>query len=130
MKLSDAEWQVMNALWECQPATVREVMDHLPADHGWAYTTVKTMLTRLAAKEAVRETKRGNTAVYEPLVSRATARRSALGALLNQAFGGTLEPLLHFLVAERQLTARQQRELAALLAEVDRRRAAESAKEE
>ena len=77
-------------LWERHPATARDVIDRLPVDVEWAYTTVKTMLTRLAAKNAVSESKRGNTSVYEPLVSRSKARSSALNTLLNQAFGGGL----------------------------------------
>jgi BlaI family penicillinase repressor len=70
MKLTEAEWQIMNALWRRHPATAREIMDRLPAGVNWAYTTIKTMLTRLVEKQAVGEVKQGNTSVYEPLVSR------------------------------------------------------------
>ncbi|MBE0536523.1 MAG: BlaI/MecI/CopY family transcriptional regulator, partial [Phycisphaerae bacterium] len=75
MKLTDAEWQIMNALWKGWPATTREIAGRLPKDVKWAYTTIKTMLTRLAEKGAVAETKRGHVGVYEPLVSLGEARR-------------------------------------------------------
>ena len=78
MKLSEAEWQIMNALWKKNPATTREIIDSLDEDVRWAYTTVKTMLTRLAVKKAVAETKRGNTSFYMPLVDQRNARRKAL----------------------------------------------------
>ena len=29
MKLTEAEWQIMNALWQKHPATAREIMDRL-----------------------------------------------------------------------------------------------------
>jgi BlaI family penicillinase repressor len=119
MRLSEGEWQVMNALWECHPATAREIAEHLPAGVDWAYTTIKTMLTRLAAKKAVSERKRGNASVYEPLVTRAGARRSALAALLNQAFDGAAAPMVHFLVEDRKLSRKERRELRRILEEED-----------
>ena len=77
MKLTQAEWQIMNALWEKHPATARDIMSRLPKDVKWAYTTLKTMLSRLVEKEAVSEQKQSNTSVYEPLISQRKARLSA-----------------------------------------------------
>ncbi len=121
MKLSEAEWQIMKALWRCQPATVHEVIGQLPPEVDWAYTTVKTMLTRLEVKRAVSERKVKNVSVYEALVSPQSARGSAWSSFLNQAFDGAMEPLLHFLVKERKLTRKQRRQLAQLLEEEERR---------
>jgi len=115
MKLTKAEWQIMNALWEEHPATAREVMDRLPTGVKWAYTTIKTMLTRLVEKKAVSESKQGNTSMYDPLVSQRKARISAFRSLLDQAFDGAMGPLVHFLVEEKQLTPKQQAELVELL---------------
>ena len=115
MKLTKAEWQIMNALWEKHPATARDVMDRLPAGVKWAYTTIKTMLTRLVEKQAVSEAKQGNTSVYDPLVSQRKARISAFRSLVDQAFDGAMGPLVHFLVEEKQLTPKQQAELVTLL---------------
>ena len=119
MRLTEAEWHIMNALWEQHPATAREVAGHLPRDVKWAYTTIKTLLTRLVAKKAIRERKRGTTAVYEPLITRRKARHRAVRVLLDQAFDGAVEPLLHFLVDDRRLPERQRRELLRLLQEED-----------
>lgn len=115
MKLTKAEWQIMNALWQEHPATAREVMERLPSGVRWAYTTIKTMLGRLAEKEAVAETKRGNTSLYEPLVSQRKAQRSAFRALLDQAFDGAMGPLMHFLVEDKQLSPKQREELRRIL---------------
>lgn len=111
MKLTDAEWQIMNALWEGWPATARQIAERLPKDVNWAYTTIKTMLTRLAEKKAVAETKQGNVGLYEPLLSRRNAQHVAIKSLVNQAFDGAFGPLMHFLVEEQKLTATQKEEL-------------------
>jgi BlaI family penicillinase repressor len=123
MKLSDAEWQLMNALWEKYPATAREIAERLPEGVTWAYTTIKTMLGRLVEKKALGETKKGKTSVYEPLLSRSRARRSALSSLVNHAFDGAFGPLMHFMLEEEQLTDEQRAELRQLLKETaDERR--------
>jgi len=111
MKLTQAEWQIMNALWQEYPATARDIAKRLPPGVNWAYTTIKTMLARLAEKRVVSERKRGNTSVYKPIVSKSKARRTALKALANQAFDGAFGPLMHFLVEDHDLTARQRQEL-------------------
>ena len=115
MKLTEAEWQIMKALWEKHPATAREILERLPAGVKWAYTTIKTMLTRLVDKQVVREAKQGNTSVYDPLISQRKARLSAFRSLLETAFDGAMGPLVHFLVEEEQLTPKQKRELARLV---------------
>ena len=120
MKLTEAEWIIMNALWEKHPATARDIARRLPEQVKWAYTTIKTMLSRLVDKEAVSESKKGNRSLYEPIVSRQRARRSALRTLADQAFDGTFGPLVHFLVEEEKLTSRQRRELVKLLSESEK----------
>ena len=117
MKLTEAEWQIMNALWENWPATARQIADRLPNNINWAYTTIKTMLTRLADKKAVKETKNGNVGYYEPILSRQNAQRTALKSLANQAFDGAFGPLMHFLLEDEKLSAKQRVELLQVLKE-------------
>jgi BlaI family penicillinase repressor len=119
MKLTEAEWQVMKALWAEHPATARQVMDRLPSGVRWAYTTIKTMLTRLVEKQLVSETKQGNISLYDPLISQRKARLSAVRSLLDQAFDGAMGPLVHFLVEEEQVTPKQKRELSQILHDQD-----------
>jgi BlaI family penicillinase repressor len=119
MKFSDAEWQLMNALWQKYPATAREVMDNIPNSNTWAYTTVKTMLTRLVDKKAISETKQGNISVYEPLVSQQSARKSALQGLVDKVLGGTVEPIMHFLVEEKKLSVKDRQKLIEFLEKMD-----------
>ncbi len=115
MKLTEAEWQIMNALWRKHPAMTRNVMERLPAGANWAYTTVKTLLTRLMEKKAVTEAKQGNTSFYEPLVSQQRARLSAFRSLLDQAFDGTIGPLVHLLAEENQVSAGEREQLIRIL---------------
>jgi BlaI family penicillinase repressor len=122
VRLTGSEWKVMRALWQGHPATARELRERLVQDVSWAHTTIKTLLARLVAKGAVSESKQGNTSVYEPLLGQDDARRTSLRTLLEQAFGGAVEPFLSFLARDKTLTPAQRRQLARILAEVQDRR--------
>ncbi|MGQ0553605.1 MAG: BlaI/MecI/CopY family transcriptional regulator [Planctomycetota bacterium] len=115
-RLNETEWKVMQALWRRQPLSAREVREELAPSTGWAYTTVKTLLVRLAEKGLVRETRSERAGLYAPLITQAEARRAALRALLDRAFEGGLAPMLGFLREER-LTAKERATLEAMLAE-------------
>jgi BlaI family penicillinase repressor len=121
MKLTQAEWQIMKALWKEHPATARQIMAGLPKGVSWAYTTIKTMLSRLVEKNAVTERKSGNTSLYEPLLSQRKARLSAFTSMLDQAFDGATGPLVHFLLDEKKLSRKQKRELIEKLKEQDKK---------
>jgi BlaI family transcriptional regulator, penicillinase repressor len=117
MKLTQAEWQIMKVLWKKYPATTRQIMTGLPKGVSWAYTTIKTMLSRLVEKNVVSEQMQGNTSLYEPLLSQRKARLSAFTSMLDQAFDGATGPLVHFLLEEQQLNPKQKQELIEKLKE-------------
>ena len=117
MNLTSAEWQLMNALWQGHPAIAREIADRLPPETTWAYTTIKTMLTRLVQKNAISEHKRGNLSFYEPILTKRRARTAALHSLADDAFEGAFGPLMHFLVEEEPLSEPEKRKLKRMLRE-------------
>ena len=122
MKLTEPEWLIMNALWEKHPVKARDVVERLPSTVNWAYTTVKTMLDRLVEKKAVGKSKRGNIGLYEPLVSRRQARRTAMRIMLDQAFDGAFGSMMHFLVENEKLSTDQRKELIKILSGKNRKK--------
>ncbi|NOT00789.1 MAG: BlaI/MecI/CopY family transcriptional regulator [Phycisphaerales bacterium] len=120
MKFSDAEWAVMNAVWTQPPASARDVLERTQPDTAWAYSTVRTMLARLVEKGALSVRKRANTSLYEPLVTRGGARRAALRSLLNNAFDGTVGPLIQHMVADEKLSPRDRETITRMLAEAEK----------
>ena len=120
MKLSENEWKIMNSLWKRSPATAREIIEHVSGEVEWAYTTVKTMLSRLVAKRAVSEHKRGNTSFYEPLIAQEKARKNAFTNLFDKVLDGALEPFMHYLVDEKKLSKKEREELIRILKEEGR----------
>lgn len=107
----------MNTVWRKNPATVRDVYEALNGQTGWAYTTVKTFLTRLVEKGALSVTKAGNTSQFSPAIKQSSARRMALRALVDKAFGGTFGPMLHYLIEKDAMSVNEMTELKRLLEE-------------
>lgn len=120
MKLTEAEWTVMNALWEGAPATAREVLERIGKRKGWAYTTVKTLLDRLVDKDAVTVEKIDGTGRFTPVVSAEAARVDAVRSLVDRVFDGAMGGLIHHLAKEEKLTAKERARLRELMAESDR----------
>ena len=119
MRLSEAEWKVMRVVWRRRVVTVRDVLEDLKEETSWAYSTVKTLLSRLVEKEALTVRKRANVSQFEAVLSQQQARHSAIHSLLDKAFGGTFGSLVQHLVADEKLSVRDRRELRGLLEEVE-----------
>lgn len=95
--ISDAEWEVMNVLWESSPRTASEVADQLCERMQWHPKTVKTLLARLVKKGAIRFRAEGNRYSYRPAVSREKFVRVESRSFLDRVFGGQATPMLvHF----------------------------------
>ncbi len=120
MQLSEAEWKVMNVLWRAGSGSARDVLEALHAETGWAYTTVKTMLSRLAEKGALSERTAGGAAVYTPRIRQSATQRAAFRSLVDRAFGGTVGAFVHHLVAQEKLSEKERAELRRLLDAAER----------
>jgi len=92
--LTEAELRLMDILWERGASTVGEVVDALPHDSKLAYSSVLTTLRILERKGQVGHKQRGRAYVYEPVVARDDARRSALRYVMSQFFEDSPELLV------------------------------------
>jgi BlaI family transcriptional regulator, penicillinase repressor len=103
-RLTKLELQIMDALWDHGPSSVREIQERFPEKDRPAYTTVQTMVYRLETKKAIRRVKKiGNAYVFEALVSRGAAQRRLIDELLS-FFGGRTQPVVAHLIETGKLT--------------------------
>ena len=114
--ISDAEWQVMDAVWEGSPVTANDIVARLaPPRTDWNPRTVKTMLNRLVNKGALAFQAEGKRYLYEPAVSREACVRAQSRSFLSRVFGGaTGAALLHF-VEQHDLTPAEIEQLKRVL---------------
>jgi predicted transcriptional regulator len=93
----------LRALWTLGEATVRDVQQAVAAKRVLAYTTVMTLLDRLARKGIVSRRKAGRAFLYAPQIPRDSLRRAAVRELLDTYFDASEQQLIEFLRAERGL---------------------------
>ncbi len=114
-KLSEMEWEVMKPLWDHGPMAARDIYERMPEEFGWAYETLKTMLSRLVKKGALTYVQVGNSFLYRPAYTRREMSRDAVGSLLHRVFDGTFSLLFAQFVEEVSPAER-----AAIKAELER----------
>jgi predicted transcriptional regulator len=111
IKLTKFELEVMKAVWELGPTSIREIQEKLPEKKRPAYTTVQTIIYRLEEKGAVRRVKKiGNAHIFEAAVTKKSAHRRLINELLD-LFGGSARPLMAHLVETGKLSLEDVREL-------------------
>lgn len=109
--LTPAEFNVMKALWSLGRATVAETRAALARRDGaeLAYTTVMTLLGRLAAKGAVAVDKDREPYVYAPAFRRESILRDRLRSFLSDVFDGDSHAMVLGLVADESLSLEELR---------------------
>jgi len=90
----------LNALWSMGQGSVKDVRQLVAPSRPLAYTTVMTVLDRLARRGIVTRRKAGRAFVYAPAVSRDAMRRLALQEFLDSYFESSQHQLLQFLQGE------------------------------
>jgi BlaI family penicillinase repressor len=114
--IAESEWSVMEALWESNPQTASEVTKTLRPTTNWAENTVRTLLTRLVEKGALKTGENASgTRTYMPAVKREACVRAEGESFMQRMFGGAAKPLLVHFAQNSKLTAEEVKELKKLL---------------
>lgn len=117
--ISDAEAVVMAVLWQGGAMATEAVVAALAPERQWQESTIKTLLSRLLKKGAVRARKQGRRYVYSPVLTREQWLSSESEGLLDRLFGGRVAPLVAHFSKHRKLSRRDIEELKRLIEELD-----------
>ncbi|TWU42454.1 BlaI/MecI/CopY family transcriptional regulator [Novipirellula artificiosorum] len=109
--LSPAEWEVMKVLWDSGPLAARDVFALLPNERQWAYKTVKTLLSRLVAKDAVHYDQVGNSYLYRAAIARDAATRQEVRGVMDRLVTEASSPLIAHFIEEADLSDDEIRKL-------------------
>jgi BlaI family penicillinase repressor len=120
-ELTPAELRVMKALWELGTGSVAEVRAELQKrGNELAYTTVMTLLGRLAAKNAVAVDKSREPFVYKPAHRRESVLRDRLRDFVREVFDGKADSLVLRLVEDESLSREDLLEIERKIADAER----------
>ncbi|MGN1016085.1 MAG: BlaI/MecI/CopY family transcriptional regulator [Faecousia sp.] len=119
IRLTEAEWAVMECLWEKEPRTGREAVDWLGKRMGWTRSTSLTLLRRLEAKGAVAGEADGERKVFRPLIRREDAALRETESLLDRVYKGSLSLMVSSLTKKQPLRQEEIDELYSILREME-----------
>jgi len=114
-KISDAEWQVMKVLWQKSPVTANYIVEKLTAQTEWMPKTIRTLISRLTAKNAVGFDKTGRQYMYYPLLSEEECVRQETRSFMSRVRTAALKPMLAAFLEEENLSKEEIEELKCIL---------------
>jgi len=117
--ISDAESRIMEALWRKTPLTAEQIFAAVGPENGWAPATVKTLVTRLLKKKAISGAKEGDAYCYRPLITRNAWVQTESQGMLDKLFKGEVAPLVAHFAEHRKLSAKDLKQLKALIAKIE-----------
>ena len=118
----ELQTQIMAALWRLDAGTVEQVRAALPSRYRGAYTTVQTVLNRLAERGMVKRRKIGNAFEYQPSITEDEYLSRTISDTLAGASSDARRAALARLIGH--LDAGELTELQELAKDIDRRRRA------
>lgn len=114
-ELTEAEWEILNIVWDKEPCAAGTVQEALADRKDWAYTTVKLTMDRMVKRGFLEIEKIRNLQLFRACISKVEARRGELRKMLNRAFDGALTPMLKFLIEHEGLSMEETTQLRELV---------------
>lgn len=110
-RCTEAEWKIMEVLWDSAPRTMSEITKALEPSTGWTRHTVITLLKRMQEKGTVAVDESGEVKTYTPLLTQEEASKEQTNKLLHRVFSGKAALLINHLVDSGEITLKEMDEL-------------------
>ena len=120
VKISDSEWEIMNLVWKKSPIAASEIVEQLAPKNDWHPRTIRTLLSRLVGKGALRAALEGKRYLYEPKVTMEECVRHESRSFVERVFGGAPASMLISLVKASEFTPQELKELRKILSEKEK----------
>jgi len=119
IRITEAESQVMDALWRDSPRGAESIVAEVTARQAWGEATVKTLINRLLKKKAIKSERVDGRHQYRPLVAREHYVQAESQDLLDRLFDGELAPLVAHFARHRALKPAEIARLKKLIEDLD-----------
>ena len=121
LQCTEAEWKILDVLWDRHPRAVAEITRTLEPETGWTRHTVITLLKRMQEKGTVAVDETGPVKLYSPTLTREEASTAQTQKLLSRVFSGKASLLISNLVDSGEVSLEEMQELLDLLRQEKRR---------
>lgn len=100
IRLSDAEWKIMQVLWADAPRTYKQIENALKEETGWSKHTILSFLKRMCEKGAIRAEQAKPAKQYYPVADKGTLVSGESQSFAKKVFGGDWGLMLSSLTAQ------------------------------
>jgi BlaI family penicillinase repressor len=114
-RISESEWRVMQVLWEHGPLTANEVVHRLCGEVKWTPRTIKTLISRLVKKGAVKFQEEGTRYRYSAAVAQSECICSETQSFVRRVYQGAMKPALAAFLEGVDLSPEEIKELQEIL---------------
>ena len=124
VRISEAEWRIMNVLWENCPdenapgLSLGEIVKHISPEADWTNTTIRTLVIRLADKGIVKIDRTTGVYKYTPRIRKSECIQDEINSFVARVFNNSPYQLMASLVKEVNFSDDERREIIDILSEI------------
>lgn len=115
--LSNAEWRLMDVLWDKSPRTIAELVEEFQGITNWDRHVIIMMLKRMEGKKAVSYEMIGRTKHYYPIVDKNQTCVKETEDFLARVYKGSLGLMLTTMVKQEKISREELQELRRILSD-------------
>ena len=115
--LSNAEWRIMDMLWDKHPRTIADLVKSFEGTTNWDRHVIIMMLKRMEGKQAVSYEVIGRTKHFFPTVEKNEAVLQETEDFLGRVYKGSLGLMLTTMVKQEKISRKELEELRRILSE-------------
>ncbi len=115
VKLSDAEWKILELLWKQGPMTLTEITYALEEETGWQRTTIVSFLKRMEAKDAVYHIEGERAKMFYPKVEQSETKLKETQSFLDKVYRGNVGLMLSNMIKQEALSEEEIENLFSIL---------------
>ena len=114
-ELTTTEYDVLRMLWKHGEQSVREVHDALQPTYSWAYTTTKTIMDRMVAKQLLRRELAHGVFLYSARISRPVGLTKFVHFFASRVLEVERRDVIEMLIKSETMSTDEIKELEELL---------------
>lgn len=115
-KLTKQEEEAMQAVWKTGEGNVKGFLENME-EPGTPYTTLASTVKNLEKKGYLDSRLLGNAYLYKPLISEEEYKKKFMNGFVRDYFDNSYKELVNFFVDQKKLSARELKEIIALIEE-------------
>ena len=116
--ISETEWKIMEVVWQNPNIGFGEIKNEL-SDMGWSDSTIKTLIRRLVAKQALGFEEAGGFNKYYAKVGQDECRKRETKNLIDRIYNGSVKMLVTNLVNDSNLSDDEAKKLMDIISKME-----------